>query len=95
MKRKNAKVELSVERRKELLLKPNWNYQDVMAYCQVQKSKAFQIMDIVKKQFNGNVLFNPHVVSRDGVLAYMDTSIERERYVIRQLETDVNGVGTH
>lgn len=86
MKRTTERIWLTIEKRKELTLSPAWTYKDVMAYCQVQKSKAFQIMEIVRKQFNGSVLFNPHVVKRDSVLAYMGTSIERERYIIRQLE---------
>lgn len=90
MKRTTEREWLTIERRKELILNPCWTYKDVMAYCQVQKSKAFQIIDLVKKQFNGSVLFNPHVVKRDSVLAFRGTSIERERYIIKQLEADEN-----
>lgn len=84
------KTLLSIEERTQLLSMPTYTYHEVMKMCQVKKSKAFQIMEIVRKQFNGSVLFNPHVVKRDSVLAYMGTSIERERYIIKQLEADEN-----
>ena len=80
---------MTLEERKELILKPAWDFHDVMKYTGRKKSKAFQIMQLVKEQFNGKVLFNPHVVKRDSVLAYLGTSVERERYVIKQLEEGI------
>ena len=71
---------------KELLSKPNWNYKEVMEYCDCKKSKAYEIMKVCKEKFGGSVRFNTKVVSRDSVLAYCGTTIERERYVINQLD---------
>ena len=77
---------MTIEERKELLAKSSWTYKDVMLYTNTKKSKAFQIIKICKEQLNGKILFNDHCVRRDSVLAYCGTSIERERYVIKQLE---------
>lgn len=82
---------MTIEERKELLGKPAWNYKHLMLYTGYKKSKCFLIMKLVKKQFNGKVTFNPHVVKRDSVLEFLGTSIERERYVIKQLEDEANG----
>ena len=79
---------MTIKERKELLLKPTWSYHDVMAYCGVKKSKAFQIINFCKKELNGKVIFNDHAVKRDSILAFMQTDIERERYVIKQLEKE-------
>ena len=79
---------MTISERKELLSKPVWTYRDVMAYCEVKKSKAFQIIKVCKEQLNGRVLFNEHGIKRDSVLAYNSSSIERERYIIQQLEKE-------
>lgn len=71
--------------KEELLLKPCWNYKDVMFYCGVKKSKAFEIIKLCKEKLNGAVRFNDHAVKRDSVLTYMGTDIERETYILRQL----------
>lgn len=67
--------------KKELLGKPVWSYKDVMEYCEVKKSKAYEIIAVCKKELNGAVRFNPHGVRRDSVLKYLDTEIEREDYI--------------
>lgn len=71
--------------KQELLSTPCWTYKDVMLYCGVKKSKAFEIMKICKEQLNGAVRFNTHVVKRDSVLAYLDTDIEKECYVLKNI----------
>lgn len=70
---------------RELLEKPVWDYHDVMEYCGVKKSKAYQIMAVCKEKLNGAVLFNKHAVKRDSVLEYCGTDIEREAYAMRTL----------
>ena len=80
---------MNYNERKELLLKPVWTYRDVMAYCEVKKSKAFLIIKECKEKLNGRVLFNEHGVKRDSVLAYNSSSIEQERYILQQLEQEL------
>ena len=43
-------------------------------------------MAICKNELGGKLRFNNSAVSRDSVLAYMGTSIEREMYVKECLE---------
>ena len=69
----------------ELLEKPVWTYVDVMFYCNVRKSKAYEIIAICKKELNGTVRFNPHGVKRDSVLQYLGTDIERETYISKSI----------
>lgn len=69
-----------------LLTKPCWTYKDIMAYCECKKSKAHEIMKICKEKFNGNVIFNKHVVKRNSVLEYLGTSVEQEVNVINALK---------
>ena len=71
--------------KQDLLLNPCWTYKDIMLYCGVKKSKAHEIMNICKKQFNGSVLFNKHVVKRDSVLEYMGTTLEHEAIVLKHV----------
>lgn len=72
--------------RLDLLTKPHWTYKDICEYAGCKKSKAYEIMDICKKEFNGELRFNQSCVSRDSVLNYLGTSIERETYVKECLE---------
>jgi len=78
--------QLSVKERKEFLLKPIYDYHDVMKITGYRKSKAIEIMNECKKKYNGSVLFNSHAITRNSLLEYMGTSIEQERYVLHQLE---------
>ena len=78
---------MAIYSKKDLLLMPVWNYHDVMLYCDVKKSKAYEIISICKKQLNGAVRFNPHGVKRDSVLEYLGTSIEKESYVLKHVDT--------
>ena len=78
---------MTIDERKNLLLKPVFNYRDVMAYCGVKKSKAFEIMKLCKEKLNGTVLFNKHAVKRNSVLEYMGTSLEQESYVLQHVDT--------
>ena len=82
---------MTINERKELLAKPCWNYKDVMTYTGFKKSKAFEIMALCKEQFNGKVLFDKSKVKRDSVLAYMETSISVELYIVKELEDKQEG----
>ena len=70
---------------RELLLKPNWNYHDVCAYVGCKKSTAYKIMGIAREKYNGTLRFSSQCVKRDSVLQVLETSIERELYVLNQI----------
>ncbi len=72
--------------KEELLLTPNWNYKDVMSYVGCEKSKAYMLMKIAREDFNGNVRFNSQCVKRDSLLQVIETSIERELYILQILK---------
>ena len=72
--------------KKEMLEMPCWSFHEVMEYCGVKKSKAFEIIKVCKERLNGVVRFNKHGVKRDSVLEYMGSDIERETYILKQLE---------
>lgn len=57
-----------------------------MSYLGIKKTKAYEIMDKVKRFYNGSVPDFKGYVKRDSVLNYLGTSIERELYVLEQLE---------
>ena len=78
---------MAIYSKKELLTMPAWTYREVMAYCGVKKSKAFEIMKLCKEKLNGTVLFNKHAVKRNSVLEYMGTSLEQESYVLQHVDT--------
>lgn len=86
MKRKTPKHELTIEERKTLLLKPVWQYGDVMKYTGFAKSKAFEVMQECKDKLNGKVIFNDHAVKRNSVLAWLSTSFEEEINKLKQIE---------
>ena len=81
---------MTLSERKDLLGQPCWNYKQVMTYCGVKKSKAFEIIKICKEQLNGKVIFDKSKVKRDSVIAYMGSSIEHERYVLESIQEGEN-----
>lgn len=72
--------------RANLLLKPHWDYLDICEYVECKKSKAYEIIKTCKEKFNGAIRFNPGCVTRDSVIAYCGSSIERELYVKNLVE---------
>lgn len=65
-----------------LLQKPHWSYKDVMQYCGVKTSKAYEIMAVVRKKYNGTIRDFPSHVRRNSVLAFLGTTIEEELKVV-------------
>ena len=55
-----------------------------MLYCNVKKSKAFEIIAFCKKELNGAPLFKMSGVRRDSVLEYMSTTIDKERDMLKK-----------
>ena len=76
--------------REKLLLKPHWDYKDLMDYIGVGKSTAYQIIKVVKRFYNGEIIDQPSYVKRDSVLVYLGTSIERETYCLKLLKEGGN-----
>lgn len=72
--------------KKDLLSKPHWNVSDLMEYVGCKKTKAYEIMKICKKKYGGAIRFERSYITRDSVLAYLGTSIERETYVKDTIE---------
>lgn len=72
----------------KLLIKPNWNYSDVMNYCGVKKTKSYEIMALAKKHYNGTIPALPSYVRRDSVLGLLGTSIERETYINNHIKKE-------
>lgn len=73
--------------KQEMLEMPVWTFRQVMEYCGVKRSKAYEIIKVCKEKLNGTVRFNPHGVKRNSVLEYMGTSIEQEAYVLKNVNT--------
>ena len=71
--------------KKDLLTSPCWTYKSIMEYIGCRKTKAYEIMSKVKRFYNGAIPNEPSFVTRDSVLAYLKTSVERELYVIEQI----------
>lgn len=73
-------------KRQDLLLKPHWNLRDVMDYVGCKKTKAYEIMARCRQRFNGSIPNEPSVITRDSVLNYYKTSVERELYIKEEIE---------
>ena len=67
---------------RSLLLKPHWNYKEIMSYCDVKTTKAYEIMAICRKRYGGTIKDLPQYVKRDSVLAFLGTTAEREIEII-------------
>ena len=68
---------VSIEKKKELLLKPVWTYTDIMDYLDVSSTKAFTIKKEAIKN-GGSVQYGVHYVKCDTVLKLYGTSREEE-----------------
>ena len=68
------------------MLKPHWNAKEIMAYVDCGKSKAYEIMATCRKYYNGAIAGMSECITRDSVLVYLQTSIEREIYIRKEVE---------
>jgi hypothetical protein len=71
-----------------LLKKTIWSCKDIMTYTGFGKTKSYEIMHIAKTKYSGCIKVSSMVVSRDSVLNALNTSIERETYVINQVNKE-------
>lgn len=67
-----------------LLLKPVWDYKDIMLYTNVKsKTTALAIKKKAQKYFNGFVPYGTQYVKSDSVLAIYGTSREKELKLVK------------
>lgn len=69
-----------------LLAKPIWSVKEIMQYTDFGKTKCYELMKVAKTKYQGCVGLSSSVVKRDSVLLALNTSIERETYVIKVLK---------
>ena len=75
----------------ELLLKPVWDYKDIMEYTNVKsKTTALNIKKKAQKDFNGFVPYGTQYVKSDSVLAIYGTSRKQELDLIKE-EKEAHG----
>ncbi len=68
----------------DLLLKPVWDYKDIMLYTNVKsKTTALAIKKKAQKCFNGFVPYGTKYVKSDSVLAIYGTSREKELKLVK------------
>ncbi len=69
----------------ELLLKPVWDYKDIMSWtCVKSKTTALAIKKKAQKEFNGYVPYGTQFVKSDSVLAIYGTSRKQELDLIKE-----------
>ena len=64
--------------KKELLLKPVWDYKDIMNYFGVKHSQAYRLKERAIKEHNGAVKIGSQYVKTDSLLALYGTSRKEE-----------------
>lgn len=64
--------------KKELLLKPVWDYKDIMNYLGVKHSCAYEIKQRAINECDGTVKIGNQYVKTDSVLALYGTSRKQE-----------------
>ena len=78
---------MSIERRKELLMKPHWTYHDIADYVDCGTTKAIAIKNRALNEFGGSIRYMSQCVTVDSVLRCLGTTRERELELIEKLET--------
>lgn len=77
---------MTVEKRKELLLKPNWTYHDIADYVDCGTTKAIAIKNQAAREYGGSIRYMSQCVTVDSVMQCLGTTREKELEAIRQLE---------
>jgi hypothetical protein len=72
---------------KELLLKPVWDYKDIMNYFNVKHTTAYTIKERAIKEFDGAVKIGSQYVKTDSVLSLYGTNRKEELKVYGNEET--------
>lgn len=74
------------EEKKELLLKPVWDYKDIMKYFGVKTTAAFNIKHRAQDEFDGSVRWGNGLVKTDSVLALYGTNRKQELGILKAYE---------
>ena len=69
---------VNMQEKKELLLKPVWDYKDIMSYFGVKTTYACDIKKRAINEFDGTVKIGSQYVKTDSVLALYGTSRSKE-----------------
>lgn len=64
--------------KKELLLKPVWDYKDIMSYLDVKHTTAYEIKQRAISECDGAVRIGTQYVKTDSVLALYGTTRKQE-----------------
>ena len=73
--------------KKELLLKPVWDYKDIMKYFNVKSpTTAIKIKTRAVNEQDGGVIWGSDLVKTDSVLALYGTSRTKELEIIKAYE---------
>ena len=68
-----------------LLLKPHWNAKNISAYTGFGLTKTYEVMAICRKRYGGTIPNEPSYITRDSVLAYLNTNVDREISIYKEL----------
>ena len=74
------------EEKKELLLKPVWDYKDIMKYFGVKTTNAFKIKHRALDEQDGGVRWGNGLVKTDSVLALYGTNRKQELGILKAYE---------
>lgn len=64
--------------RKEIILKPMVNVNDVMFYCDCGKNKAYRIMTACRVKYSGDFGYDKRFITTESLMAFFGTTRERE-----------------
>lgn len=73
---------MTIEKRKELLTKPYWNYHDIATYLECGTTKAIQIKNQALYEFGGSIRYMSQYVTIDSVMKCIGTTREKELAII-------------
>lgn len=68
--------------KKEIILKPIVDANDVMVYCECGKTKAYRIMTTCRLKFQGNFEHDKQYITTDSLMNYFGTTRERELKIL-------------
>lgn len=81
---------MTLARRKELLMKPNWTYHDIAEYADCGTTKAIAIKNQALREFGGAIRYMSQCVTVDSVMKCIGTTRERELEIVSNLERKVD-----
>ena len=65
-------------------MKSAWNYKDIKTYLGIGTTKAYELMAVCRKKYNGTIKELPNCVKRDSFLAMLGTNAIHELEIIRE-----------